>query len=370
MFHTIITLAYIIPNIYVFVRLGQLFVNKGYKLYYTLIYLLVALIYPVTSLFTGREVGYVVGNLATISGYILPFYLYLFLSLLLFDILLLINRLARIVPTDKLKTTNFKVAGLSAILVISIGVVIAGSYNFNTIQVTEYQVNTPRKSAKIDHLRICFVADFHLKNGVNVHYVEQVAAQILKINPDLMIFGGDIVEGSKEDASLEKFEEILREIHPRYGVFAIFGNHEFYGRQGKGQFFEKAGMRLINDQVVVIDSSFNLVGRYDSQYRERKSLAELMRSVKVSLPVILIDHRPTELEQIGRAGVDISFSGHTHDGQLFPLNLILRNMYPLVWGHKKFSNTDSFVTSGIRLWGPPVRTVGKSEIVVVEVRFK
>jgi predicted MPP superfamily phosphohydrolase len=112
------------------------------------------------------------------------------------------------------------------------------------------------------------------------------------------------------------------------------------------------------------------VGRYDSQYRERKSLAELMRSVKVSLPVILIDHRPTELEQIGRAGVDISFSGHTHDGQLFPLNLILRNMYPLVWGHKKFSNTDSFVTSGIRLWGPPVRTVGKSEIVVVEVQLK
>ena len=96
----------------------------------------------------------------------------------------------------------------------------------------------------------------------------------------------------------------------------------------------------------------------------------MMKSVDSTLPVIMIDHRPTELEQIGKAGVDISFSGHTHDGQLFPLNLILRNMYPLVYGYKKFTNTHSFVTSGIRLWGPPVRTVGKSEILVVDVRFK
>jgi predicted MPP superfamily phosphohydrolase len=370
MFHTIITLAYIIPNIYVFVRVGQLFINKGYKLYYALIYLLITLIYPFTSLFSGGEVGFLVESLAMISGYILPFYLYLFLSLLLFDILLLINRMVRIVPTERLKSTNFKIAGLSALLVISIGVVIAGAINFNTIRVSEFQVDIPRKAAKIDHLKICFVADFHLKEGVDVHYVALVKERILKINPDLMIFGGDIVEGTRENASLQKFEEILREIHPRYGAFAIFGNHEFYGRQGKGQFFENAGMRLINDQVVVIDSSFNLVGRYDSQFRERKSLEEMMKSVDGSLPVLLIDHRPTELEQIGQAGVDISFSGHTHDGQLFPLNLILRNMYPLVWGYKKFSNTHCFVTSGIRLWGPPVRTVGKSEIMVVDVRFK
>lgn len=96
----------------------------------------------------------------------------------------------------------------------------------------------------------------------------------------------------------------------------------------------------------------------------------MMKSVNPSLPVIMIDHRPTELEQIGQAGVDISFSGHTHNGQLFPLNLILKNMYPLVWGYRKFSNTHSFVTSGIRLWGPPVRTIGKSEILVVDVLFK
>ena len=370
MFHTIITLAYVIPNIYLFVRVGQLFINKGYRFLYALIYLLVALIYPVTNLFAGREVGFVVGNLAMATGYILPFYLYLFLSLLLVDILLLINRMVGIVRKEFLKSTVFKAACFSTILFISIGVVYAGALNFNNIQVSEYQVEIPRKSAKIDHLRIGFVADFHLKNGIDAEYVARVKDQILKIKPDIMIFGGDITEGTREEAGLRRFEEILREIHPRYGVFAIFGNHEAYGRQGNGAFFAKAGMRLINDQVVVIDSSFNLVGRYDSQYYERKSLAQMMKSVDSTLPVIMIDHRPTELVQIGEAGVDISFSGHTHDGQLFPLNLILRNMYPLVYGYKKFTNTHSFVTSGIRLWGPLVRTVGKSEILVVDVVLK
>lgn len=370
MFHTIITLAYIIPNIYVFVRVGQLFINKSYRLLYVFIYLLVALIYPVTSLFTGREVGFVVGNMAMIAGYILPFYLYLFLSVLLFDILLLINKIVGFMRIDILQSTRFKAVSLLVILIISTGIVIAGAINFNTIQVSEYQVEIPRKSSKANHLRIGFVADFHLKNGVDSRYVERVKENILKINPDIMIFGGDITEGTREEPGLRKFEEILREIHPKYGCFAIFGNHEGYGRQGKGEFFEKSGMRLINDQVVEIDSSFNLVGRYDNVFHERKSIGEMMKSVNPSLPVIMIDHRPTELEQIGQAGVDISFSGHTHNGQLFPLNLILKNMYPLVWGYRKFSNTHSFVTSGIRLWGPPVRTIGKSEILVVDVLFK
>jgi hypothetical protein len=85
--------------------------------------------------------------------------------------------------------------------------------------------------------------------------------------------------------------------------------------------------------------------------------------------VILIDHRPTELDEVSRTAVDLQMSGHTHNGQLFPLNLILRNMYRLSWGYEKIANTHFFVTSGIMLWGPPVRTTGKSEIMVIDVRF-
>jgi uncharacterized protein len=83
-----------------------------------------------------------------------------------------------------------------------------------------------------------------------------------------------------------------------------------------------------------------------------------------------LDHRPNKLDEVSRTAVDVQFSGHTHNGQLFPFNLITRRIYELSWGHKKIRNTHFFVTSGLRLWGPPVKTAGKSEIMLVDIQFK
>jgi predicted MPP superfamily phosphohydrolase len=370
MFHTIITLSYVIPNFYVFLRIGQLFVNKGYKLLYTMIYLLIALIYPFASLFSSGNPGFVIGFLAMIAGYMLPFYLYLFLSLLFFDIFLLVNRMAKIVSTDKMKRTKFKIAAVSVVLFCSLGVVIAGAINLNTIRTSEYRIEIPRKSAKIDHLKIAFVADFHLKQGVDIRFVEQFAKKIADVQPDLLLFGGDIVEGDRNDGDFTAFEKIFSRIKAKYGLYSVLGNHEYYGGRDRGRFFNKSGIKLLRDSNVVIDNSFNLLGRLDSHFMRRKSLEGMMKPVNDSLPVILLDHRPTEIDQVSKTNVDVQLSGHTHDGQMFPLNLILRGIYHLTWGYEKIGNTHFFVTSGIRLWGPPVRTVGKSEIMVIEVDFK
>lgn len=76
-----------------------------------------------------------------------------------------------------------------------------------------------------------------------------------------------------------------------------------------------------------------------------------------------------EKQEVSRTEADVQFSGHTHNGQMFPINLITRCVYKLSWGYKKIRNTHFFVTSGLRLWGPPVKTAGKSEIVLVEILF-
>jgi hypothetical protein len=369
MFHAIITLVYIIPNIYVFIRVWQLFINKGYRLYYTLIYLLLVIIFPVSNLLSEGDNGLVTRLLVFSSNYILPFYLYLFLFVLLLDILLLFNRVFKLFSSERLKTTRFKFYGLISILALSALVVIAGIVNFNTIRVSEYKIDIPARSSPIKHLKIAFVADFHLNNGTSKNFVERFARKIELINPDLMIFGGDIVEGDREDGNLEQFEHILAGIKARYGVYVVLGNHEHYGGQDKGSFFDKSGMTVLSDTVVKPENLFNLAGRNDSHIRDRKHLNELLKSVTDTLPVILIDHRPTEIDQVSRTSVDVQLSGHTHNGQLFPINLITRKVYVLSWGHEKIGNTHFFVTSGIRLWGPPVRTTGKSEIMVVDILF-
>ncbi|MCX6222548.1 MAG: metallophosphoesterase [Bacteroidia bacterium] len=369
-FHTIATLAFVIPNVYLILRIGQLFINKGYRFLYALIYLFIVAIYPFATFISAGKSGIVYDIFSWIASYYLPFYLYMFLCVLLFDIFLLINWPAKLVRVEKMKSTRFKFFCMLVFALISTGVVFAGAINFNTIRTTNYHIEIPKKSSDIDHLKIAFASDFHLKQQTDIHFVERFVTNIAAIQPDLMIFGGDVVEGRGEGSKMDKIAKMLSGIHAKYGVYAVLGNHESYGVQAKGHFFDKAGMQSLCDSVAVIGHSFNLAGRYDDRYRERKKTAELLKSINGSLPVILIDHRPTDIEENSKTVVDVQFSGHTHNGQMFPLNLILASMYRLSWGYEKIGHTHFFVSSGIMLWGPPVRTTGKSEIMVVEVDFR
>lgn len=248
-------------------------------------------------------------------------------------------------------------------------VVVFGVINFNTIRTSEYQIEIPGKASETDHLKIAFVADFHLQERTNIHFVEKFVRKIDNIKPDLMVFGGDIVEGDREDENMIGYEKLIKGISARYGVFAVLGNHEHYSGQDKGSFFDRAGIKVLCDTIIVIHNSFNLGGRNDSHLKSRIPIGDLMKYAVDSLPMILIDHRPTEIDLVSKTTADIQLSGHTHNGQLFPINLITNSIYKVSWGHMEIDNTHFFVTSGIRLWGPPVRTTGKSEIMVIDIKF-
>ncbi len=369
MFHTILTLSYIIPNIYLFIRIWRLFIRKDQRIYYVLIYLLLFLMYPVSNLFHEDSTALVARVLSAIADYLLPFFLYVFLFVLLLDLLLLINLLFGIVPREKIKRGSFRSGGLLVIVCCSLAIVVAGIINFNTIRTTKYKITIPGKLSGISHLRIAFVSDFHLQESTGIHFVEKFASKIKSIKPELMLFGGDIVEGDRKDEKMEYYERILSSITARYGVYGVLGNHEHYAGQDKGSFFSKSGIEILSDSVVIVDNSFVLAGRNDSHTRTRKSVADILGTITDSLPVILIDHRPTVIGQIGRNSPDVVLSGHTHNGQLFPINFITRMVYGLSYGYKKKGKTHFFVSSGIRLWGPPVRTTSKSEIMVIDFTF-
>jgi predicted MPP superfamily phosphohydrolase len=369
MFHTIITSAYIIPNIYVFVRIWQQFINKGYRVHYVLIYLILFSVYPFSNLVSEEATGLFATLLKSVADYLLPFYLYLFLFILSFDIFLLINLILKVITPEIRKSKKFKIWGLSAIVFLSMSVVIVGIINFNSIRISEYNISVPARSSKIKHLKIAFAADFHLMESTPVKFVEKFSEKIKEINPDLMIFGGDIVEGDREDENMMVFEKLLSDIRTKYGVYGVLGNHEYYGGEDKGSFFDKAGIKILCDTILMIDTSFYLAGRYDSHFRSRKPVDQLLVNIPDSLPLVLIDHRPTEIDKVSKTNADVQLSGHTHNGQMFPINLITGNVYELSWGYRKTGNTHFFVTSGIRLWGPPVRTTGKSEIMVIKISF-
>ena len=87
------------------------------------------------------------------------------------------------------------------------------------------------------------------------------------------------------------------------------------------------------------------------------------------MPILVIDHQPREFQELADAGVDVDFSGHTHDGQLFPLNLTGAIIWENPCGLYKKDNMYSIVTSGVGFYGPGVRVGTKAEVVNVKINF-
>ncbi len=370
MFRFIALVIYALPNIYVYFRIKKLFTNDNQKKIFTVFYIILVLAFPVAEIWSHNTSAAWVKYFLLLAYYSVVFLLYLFLFLVIFDILRGINRLLKIVPVEVIHSRKFRTTSPGILFAFSAAVVIIGSVHYNTIRVKEYQVDVPRRSAVIKHLKIAMAADFHLGQITSQQFMKKFTAKINSLHPDIVLIPGDIVEGHRDDGDMTEFERLFRQIKSKYGIYASPGNHESHRRSRKLDFFANAGINLLADTSVVIDNSFCLVGRNDRRSNNRKSIDEFLDNIPGNLPVIVLDHRPTEIEQVSTHAVDIQLSGHTHNGQLFPFNFITGNVYELSWGYKKIRDTHFFVTCGIQVWGPPVRTAGNSEIMIINVNFK
>jgi len=196
------------------------------------------------------------------------------------------------------------------------------------------------------------------------------------VNPDIVLFGGDIVDDKAMILKDRGIGESFKRLNPKYGIYSITGNHEFInGVEPSVKFMEDYGMKVLRDEYKLIDSSFYLVGREDvvmKQFtgKERKNLEIIISSIDSGYARILLDHTPVRLEQAENNGIDLQFSGHTHHGQIWPGNIITNMIYEVSWGYLKKGKTKYYVSSGAGTWGPPVRTGSKSEIVNIKINFE
>ena len=151
-------------------------------------------------------------------------------------------------------------------------------------------------------------------------------------------------------------------------MYFVNGNHE-RSRTNAFNYLSLQGIRPLLDTVVCIDNSFYVAGRIDRSTRMRKTIPELLTGIDRQLPVILLDHQPLNLEEAEQSGIDLQLSGHTHHGQMFPLNYIIANMYEKDWGFLQKGKTNFYISCGAGTWGPPIRTAGYSEVVIIDLEF-
>ncbi|RIY31990.1 metallophosphoesterase [Psittacicella gerlachiana] len=241
-------------------------------------------------------------------------------------------------------------------------------YNAHYPAVRNYniQLNKPLASP----IKILVAADLHLDYMVGNRAIRQLVALNQQLKPDLILLPGDIIN---DDASVYfkyQMEDDLKQLSAPLGVYASLGNHEFYGLLEENlQAIAKANITLLRDQAVVIEDRFILVGREDQTNPYRKSLRQILKNYNTSLPIIVMDHRPY-LDEATKANIDIQVSGHTHNGQMFPMNYIVGSMYELAYGYKQKDNSHFFTTSGWGFWGSPFRLGSQREVFLITVTGK
>lgn len=369
MFRTLLLIAYIGPGIYIFLRLRKYVSTEKRKKYFTLFFGSLMCVFPCVEFLSHSSSLSSFTNITKIGYYSLPYLLYLFLAVLLFDITFAVNHFVKFIPVSIIKVQTFRRVIFAVILIAPILIVTAGAFWHGNIQVNSYHIEVPKKSSDLKHLKIAFAADLHLKGIADKIVVDNFVTKINSLNPDLVLFVGDIIEGDRQDGEMTELEQTLRKINSKYGVYAAFGNHESHGGNSRFSFYNNAAIKVLQDTFIQIDKSFYLVGRNDSRTNSRKTIEDLFIGMDGNLPIVMLDHRPSDFNNVSHTKVDVQVSGHTHNGQLFPLNYIASSLYDLSWGHKKISNTNFFVTSGLQAWGPAVKTAGASEIVVINIDF-
>jgi len=353
--------------LYVGLRVRSLLGPRILRNLWTVFFVLLAAAYPIAESLSHRRGGGVSGAVILFGYYALPLLLYLILTVVPVDLAVGLLRLSGVASRETVRSPRFRSWRLAVSLVVPLLVVVYGAVNHRVLRVKEYRIELPRRTSSTAGLTVVFMADLHFRDLTSDRLLEELTAKVNAQRPDVILVGGDMLEGDRRDEDSGRYERAFRGMASRYGIFGVPGNHERFSRAGSDQFLEKAGIRLLQDEVVTIDRAFILAGRKDGRSRTRMTVSELLAGAPRDLPVILLAHRPTDFAEARRSGADVQLSGHTHHGQLFPVNLITSRQYDLSWGHLEKDGAHLFVTSGVQGWGPPVRTVGASEILVIRI---
>lgn len=250
------------------------------------------------------------------------------------------------------------------VLAILIGVY--GIANANNVRITRLNIKLNNLSDSWKGKTAVWISDIHLGQVRGESFSQQIVNKIDNLNPDIVFIGGDLFDGVAADYN--KLAEPFLKLNPPLGTYFITGNHEeFDGKEKFIEAAESANMKILDNQLINKDG-IQIIG---VDYRDtsnlesfRKTLADL--NLDKDKPAILLKHSPYYVEESEKAGVDLQLSGHTHQGQIFPIQYISRLIfYGYEFGLHKLGDLLIYTSSGAGTWGLPFRLGTTPEIVQI-----
>lgn len=358
-----------------------------FKVPFAVIYLFMALSPVIAFLLPKSAVAIVIRRIST---YWIGIMLYSLLYVVLFDLLRLIAKHTKLKNTLLFSRGSVISIG-SVVVACAVATCLYGIFNARNIKVNEYSVTVNKSCGSDKHLKAVLVADLHMGYAIGVDHITNMVEKINQQDADIVIIAGDIFDNSYDGMDdPEGIKAQLKSIKSKYGVYAVYGNHDidekilmgftfdWGGKQLHSEkmtnFMKECNIKLINDESVLINDEFYLVGRRDTdkpgtEDGTRAEISELTKNLDKTKPIFVLSHEPDELQKTADAGADIDFSGHTHDGQLFPGNLTIGLFWENPCGMIKKDNMYSIVTSGVGVYGTFMRVGTDAEICSVDIDF-
>lgn len=252
-------------------------------------------------------------------------------------------------------------------------------YNAYTPVVRHISVHIDKPMAK--PLRLAVASDLHLGTWIGESQLQKMAQILRQEQVDLVLMPGDVMDDDTVVYDAQNMHDAMVKVvsATTSGAVASLGNHDLYkmeARSSIAQAIRATGTVLLDDRATVLEIngvSVSVIGRIDDHQTDRKTTAELMEQLPEAAlenPVILLDHRPSQIENNVKLPIDLQVSGHTHNGQVFPANVIVKAINRVAYGYEKINDTHIVVSSGFGFWGVPLRLGSQSEIWVIELRGK
>ena len=295
-------------------------------------------------------VMYEIGN----SWLVIMFYL--LMAFLVLDI----GRIVHLVPATWLRDNAVTSAVLTGLMLVTF---IGGNIHYHNKQRQEVNLTTDKPLER--PLKIVMVSDlhagFHNRRAEIGRWVNMINAE----QADLILIAGDMIDGNVRPLQAQGTAEELHRLNAP--TIACLGNHEYITGIDKSlELLSHTGIHILRDSTMTI-GNVTIAGRDDRSNRRRKSVEQLMNGIDRSTYIIMLDHQPYHLEEAEQNGVDLQLSGHTHRGQVWPLNWVTKKMYECDYGQWQRGKTDYYVSSGLGIWGGKFRIGTDSEYVVINV---
>jgi predicted MPP superfamily phosphohydrolase len=260
-----------------------------------------------------------------------------------------------------------------ALLAVSLAVVLTiyGAYEAQDIRTEYLKITNPKIKGPSTGVRIVLLSDVHLGVMIGKWRLQRMLAAVQAARPDLIVVTGDVVDGQIH--RMNGFAEMFLKVSPRYGMYAVLGNHEYYaGVENSINFLQRAGFKVLRKETATPVPFLTIAGVDDpvgARWGDTSGSNEqgfLPDGERKSFTVLL-KHRPV-IHPGSRGRFDLQLSGHVHKGQIFPFNFLTYLSFPVKAGANRFADGSMlYVSRGTGTWGPPIRFLAPPEVTVIDL---